>query len=102
MIHTKIYLISLGYPRPSIYLQCSILAKNTVRFICFFVVSAMLSQLKISCLDNQRREAKQKYQDHLQNYVTSHLGRPMEKLSVSTSLWRMGLSSKNPGASPEI
>ena len=44
---------------------------------------ALLSQLKISALETHRKEAKQKYQDFLNAYVTACLGRPMEKLSVS-------------------
>jgi hypothetical protein len=44
----------------------------------------MLSQLKIPSLEAQKKEAKQGYQDYLQAYVTSYLGRPMEKVHVST------------------
>lgn len=43
---------------------------------------SLLSQLKISVLDNQRKEAKQKYSDALQSYVTLHFGRPLEKLNT--------------------
>ena len=44
----------------------------------------MLSQLKIQCLENERKEARQLYNQHLQAYVTLYLGRPMEKISVSS------------------
>lgn len=44
----------------------------------------LLSQLKISVLDNERKSAKQKYQDALKAYVTRYFGRPLEKLNVST------------------
>lgn len=43
----------------------------------------LLSQLKISVLDLERKEAKQKYQDALRAYVTQYFGRPLEKLNVS-------------------
>jgi hypothetical protein len=43
---------------------------------------SLLSQLKISVLDAQRKEAKQKYNDALQGYVTLYFGRPLEKLNV--------------------
>ncbi|CAH1176958.1 unnamed protein product [Phaedon cochleariae] len=43
---------------------------------------SLLSQLKISALDSQRKEAKQKYNDALQAYVTLYFGRPLEKLNT--------------------
>ncbi|XP_057667737.1 exocyst complex component 1 [Diorhabda carinulata] len=43
---------------------------------------SLLSQLKISVLDNQRKEAKQKYNDALTAYVTLYFGRPLEKLNT--------------------
>jgi len=43
----------------------------------------MLSQLKIPSLESQKKEAKQGYLEYLQLYVTSYLGRPMEKVHVS-------------------
>ncbi|CAH0552972.1 unnamed protein product [Brassicogethes aeneus] len=43
---------------------------------------SLLSQLKISVLDTQRKEAKQKYNDALQAYVTLYFGRPLEKLNT--------------------
>lgn len=38
--------------------------------------------LKIPCLENERKEAKQKYNDALQAYVTQFFGRPLEKLNL--------------------
>lgn len=38
--------------------------------------------LKIPCLENERKEAKQKYSDALQAYVTQFFGRPLEKLNL--------------------
>jgi len=46
----------------------------------------LLSQLKISVLDHERKEAKQKYQDALRAYVTQYFGRPLEKLNVNCHL----------------
>lgn len=43
---------------------------------------SLLSQLKISVLDSQRKEAKQRYNDSLQGYVTLYFGQPLEKLNV--------------------
>ncbi|KRT83524.1 hypothetical protein AMK59_4347, partial [Oryctes borbonicus] len=43
---------------------------------------SLLSQMKISVLDNQRKEAKQKYNDALSAYVTLYFGRPLEKLNT--------------------
>ncbi|XP_018331372.1 exocyst complex component 1 [Agrilus planipennis] len=43
---------------------------------------SLLSQLKISVLDNQRKEAKQKYNEALAAYVTHYFGRPLEKLNI--------------------
>uniref|UniRef100_T1JC86 Exocyst complex component Sec3 PIP2-binding N-terminal domain-containing protein n=1 Tax=Strigamia maritima TaxID=126957 RepID=T1JC86_STRMM len=43
---------------------------------------ALLSQLKISCLDNERKEAKQLYNEWLQAYVTKYFGRPLVKLNI--------------------
>ncbi|XP_011298132.1 exocyst complex component 1 [Fopius arisanus] len=42
----------------------------------------LLSQLKISVLDQERKEAKQKYQDALKAYVIQYFGRPLEKLNL--------------------
>ncbi|XP_076297981.1 exocyst complex component Sec3 [Lasioglossum baleicum] len=42
----------------------------------------LLSQLKISVLDHERKEAKQKYHDALKAYVTQYFGRPLEKLNL--------------------
>jgi len=44
-----------------------------------------LSTIKIASLEKQKREVKLRYNQHLQSYVTSMLGRPLEKLSVSVS-----------------
>ncbi|XP_033743453.1 exocyst complex component 1-like isoform X1 [Pecten maximus] len=48
----------------------------------FHHMFSVLSALKIPCLENDRKEAKQTYQDNLYQYTTHLLGRPMEKLHV--------------------
>lgn len=59
--------------------------------ICLFLsenyhhLHSLLSQLKISVLEMQRKEAKQKYSEALNAYVTLYFGRPLEKLNVSYS-----------------
>lgn len=46
-----------------------------------------LSTLKIASLDQEKKEVKTRYLEHLQSYVTAMLGRPLEKLSVSHVTW---------------
>ncbi|XP_030836970.1 exocyst complex component 1 isoform X4 [Strongylocentrotus purpuratus] len=54
---------------------------DVIIFENFHHVHDVLSRLKITCLESERKEAKQQYQDHLQSYVRDSLGRPMEKLN---------------------
>uniref|UniRef100_A0A915L6I7 Exocyst complex component Sec3 C-terminal domain-containing protein n=1 Tax=Romanomermis culicivorax TaxID=13658 RepID=A0A915L6I7_ROMCU len=44
--------------------------------------NTILSQLKIACLEPQKKDAKQNYQQALDNYVKEYMGRPMEKLQT--------------------
>ena len=67
-------------------------------------ITDVLSRLKITCLESERKEAKQQYQDHLQSYVRDSLGRPMEKLNVSKMFlaplsWRLKVSYCRPSPS---
>uniref|UniRef100_H2ZSP2 Exocyst complex component 1 n=1 Tax=Latimeria chalumnae TaxID=7897 RepID=H2ZSP2_LATCH len=55
--------------------------RDVVMMENFHHIFATLSRLKISCLEAERREAKQKYTDHLQSYVIYSLGQPLEKLN---------------------
>lgn len=48
----------------------------------FHHLHAVLSQLKIPVLDNYKKEAKQKYTEALNAYVTRYFGRPLEKLNT--------------------
>jgi len=69
---------------------------NKLNFLCEIILLAtrllhvvelaVLSELKIASLESQKKEAKQGYQDHLQAYVTSYLGQPLEKVHVSAVL----------------
>jgi len=67
---------------PRIAKEQSKTPKEVVMMENFHHLYALLSQLKISCLDAVRREAKQKYNEHLQAYVTEYFGRPLEKLNM--------------------
>ena len=48
----------------------------------YYQVYDNLSQLKISCLDQEREEAKKRYRLHQQQYVITCLGKPLDKLST--------------------
>ena len=48
----------------------------------YYQVYDNLSQLKISCLDEEREEAKKRYRLHQQQYVITCLGKPLDKLST--------------------
>ncbi|XP_039395704.1 exocyst complex component 1 isoform X2 [Mauremys mutica] len=55
--------------------------RDVVMMENFHRIFATLSRLKISCLEAEKKEAKQKYTDHLQSYVIYSLGQPLEKLN---------------------
>ena len=55
---------------------------DVIKFENYHRMFDILRQLKIACLETQKKESKQLYQDHLNNYVTMSLGRPMEKLNI--------------------
>ncbi|XP_053314517.1 exocyst complex component 1 isoform X2 [Spea bombifrons] len=56
--------------------------RDVVMMENFHHIFATLSRLKISCLEFEKKEAKQKYGDHLQSYVINSLGHPLEKLTI--------------------
>ncbi|XP_071599603.1 exocyst complex component 1 isoform X8 [Heliangelus exortis] len=56
--------------------------RDVVMMENFHRIFATLSRLKISCLEAEKKEAKQKYTDHLQSYVIYSLGQPLEKLNT--------------------
>uniref|UniRef100_A0A8R1XYQ7 Sec3-PIP2_bind domain-containing protein n=1 Tax=Onchocerca volvulus TaxID=6282 RepID=A0A8R1XYQ7_ONCVO len=51
-----------------------------VRFENYHHLYSILSELKIDCLDLQRKEAKKAYQDNIEIYVKELMGRPLEKI----------------------
>ncbi|XP_059845215.1 exocyst complex component 1 isoform X3 [Hypanus sabinus] len=55
--------------------------RDVVMMENFHHIFSTLSHLKIACLEAERREAKQKYTEHLQSYVIYSLGQPLEKLN---------------------
>lgn len=61
----------------------------------FHYLYSLLSQLKISVLDNQRKEAKLRYNEALQAYVTQYFGRPLEKLNVNEPFLNYIYSTSN-------
>ena len=63
--------------------------RDVVMFENFHHLHAVLYRLKITVLENERKEAKQKYTEHLQLYVQESLGRPMDKLNVSCLFYQI-------------
>ncbi|XP_056621062.1 exocyst complex component 1 isoform X2 [Triplophysa dalaica] len=55
--------------------------RDVVMMENFHHIFSTLSSLKISCLETERKDAKQKYTEHLQSYVINSLGQPLEKLN---------------------
>uniref|UniRef100_A0A914ZGK6 Exocyst complex component Sec3 PIP2-binding N-terminal domain-containing protein n=1 Tax=Parascaris univalens TaxID=6257 RepID=A0A914ZGK6_PARUN len=53
-----------------------------VRFENYHQLYSILSELKIACLDAQRKEAKKSYQENIQSYVKEYMGKPLEKVHV--------------------
>jgi hypothetical protein len=56
---------------------------EVVRMENFHRLHANLSQLKVTVLENQKKDAKTKYNEALNAYVTKYFGRPLNKLNVS-------------------
>lgn len=55
--------------------------REVVLFENYHNLHDFLARLKIVGLEQERKEAKNKYNSNLQNYVNSLMGRPLEKLS---------------------
>ncbi|EEC10565.1 exocyst complex component sec3, putative, partial [Ixodes scapularis] len=55
---------------------------EVVRMENFHHLFTLLYQLKIACLEPERKEAKQRYSEALQAYVTHYFGRPLDKLNL--------------------
>ncbi|XP_075369428.1 exocyst complex component 1-like [Mycteria americana] len=47
----------------------------------FHHIHCFLCQKKIHCLEGKKREAKQRYSEHMEKYVIKYLGQPLEKLN---------------------
>ncbi|NXA45872.1 EXOC1 protein, partial [Nothocercus julius] len=47
----------------------------------FHHIHCFLCQKKIGCLEGKKKEAKQRYSQHLEKYVIKYLGQPLEKLN---------------------
>ncbi|NWI53268.1 EXOC1 protein, partial [Calyptomena viridis] len=47
----------------------------------FHHIHCFLCQQNIRCLEDKKREAKQRYNEHMEKYVIKNLGQPLEKLS---------------------
>ncbi|NXJ70351.1 EXOC1 protein, partial [Rostratula benghalensis] len=52
-----------------------VMMENFHHFHCF------LCQKEINCLEGKKREAKQRYSEHMEKYVIKYLGQPLEKLN---------------------
>lgn len=61
----------------------SFLAPNRRRQIVLSRFLAILSELKIECLDSKRKIVKEMYKENIQLYVREYMGRPLEKIHVS-------------------
>ncbi|XP_062917457.1 exocyst complex component 1-like [Mobula hypostoma] len=48
----------------------------------FHQIYCFLSEMKISSLEDRKKEAYQQYSEHLNLYVTKYLGQPLEKLNI--------------------
>uniref|UniRef100_A0A803YKS3 Exocyst complex component Sec3 PIP2-binding N-terminal domain-containing protein n=1 Tax=Meleagris gallopavo TaxID=9103 RepID=A0A803YKS3_MELGA len=48
----------------------------------FHHVHCFLCQKKIQCLESKKKEAKQRYSEHMEKYVIRSLGQPLEKLNL--------------------
>ncbi|XP_056215756.1 exocyst complex component 1-like isoform X2 [Falco biarmicus] len=47
----------------------------------FHHIHCFLCQKKIHCLEGKKREAKERYSEHMEKYVIRYLGQPLEKLN---------------------
>jgi hypothetical protein len=53
-----------------------------IRLENYHYLQNTLSTLKIMCLENERKEAKSRYNEALKDYVARYFGRPLEKLNI--------------------
>ncbi|NXX81554.1 EXOC1 protein, partial [Urocolius indicus] len=48
----------------------------------FHHIHCFLCQKEIHCLEGKKREAQQRYSEHMEKYVIKYLGQPLEKLNL--------------------
>ncbi|CAG2165014.1 unnamed protein product [Oppiella nova] len=53
-----------------------------IRLENYHYLQNTLSSLKILCLENERKEARNRYTEALKDYVKRYFGRPLEKLNI--------------------
>lgn len=53
----------------------------------FHHIHNFLCQKNIPCLEGKKREAKQRSREHMEKFVTTYLGEPLEGLHVSAGPW---------------
>lgn len=56
--------------------------QQVVKMENFHRMHSLLAQLKVTVLENLKKDAKLKYNEALRAYVTKYFGRPLEKLNV--------------------
>ena len=59
---------------------------EVVKFENYHHLLNCLSCVKVAALESEKKDVKARYTRNLQSYVTSMLGRPLEKLSVSNKM----------------
>ena len=75
-IFTGINQLSIDHPKtPS----------QVVKMENYHHMHSELARLKVSALENMKKEAKLRYTEALRSYVTKYFGRPLEKLNVSAN-----------------
>ncbi|CAB3399649.1 unnamed protein product [Caenorhabditis bovis] len=55
---------------------------SVVKFENYHELYLTLSELKISCLDQQRKDAKTMKEEHIDAFVKEYIGRPLEKIQA--------------------
>lgn len=53
----------------------------------FHHIHNFLCQRNIPCLESKKREAQQRSREHMEKFITTYLGQPLERLKVRTGPW---------------
>jgi hypothetical protein len=56
--------------------------KEMVRLENYHSLHSVLMSLKIPCLDNERKDSKQRYNEAVKDYVSRYFSRPLDKLNT--------------------